>query len=696
MAEVRIGVDIGGTFTDLVLLDATGQVFVGKVSSTPAEPERAVFDGIQRILAVAGAAPGDVVEVLHGTTVGSNTLLQRSGARTGLLTTKGFRDVLEIGRVRTPEMFDLTWDKPEPLVERRFRHEIGERIAADGSIVAALDEADVIAAGQALCDAGITSVAICFLNSYINTAHERAAAALLRRRFSALNVTASFEVLPEMKEYERTSTTVVNAYVLPVMQSYLRRLRSGLIALGVTAPLLVVNSNGGLAAAATAEAKPVFFISSGPAAGVVGAAQLGAVVATDDLIVFDMGGTTAKAALVQGGRISRTNEYEFRAGISTPSRFIKAGGYMMKVPSVDVAEVGSGAGSIAMVDAGGLLRVGPRSAGADPGPACYGIGGGHPTVTDANVVLGYLNPASLAGGALALHPELAAAAIEQHLCGALRLDVEQAAFGMRQVVNANMARAIKAVTVERGVDPREFTLIAFGGSGPVHACDLAQVLGIRRILFPNLPGVFTALGMLAGDVERYFVRAFPCLLSALPPAEATAAFAALRDEALRALAEEGYGEGEIDCRCEIDLRFKGQDTELSIATAIPLAPGAIAALNAAFVAEYRSTYQYASDGELEVVALRVVGRGVRKAKVDFRSIRIVGDVSPGTAVGSRRVFFDRKTGWRDTPVVTRAEIAGSMAGPLIIESSDTTIVIPPNASIARDAAGNIVASLDRG
>jgi N-methylhydantoinase A len=695
MAEIRIGVDIGGTFTDVVLLDEAGQVFVGKISSTSAEPERAVIDGIRRIMVLAGVEPGDVVEVLHGTTVGSNTLLERRGAQTGLLTTRGFRDVLEIGRVRTPEMFDLTWDKPEPLVERRFRCEIAERIAADGSIVVPLDEADVVAAGQALEAAGIGSVAICFINSYINSAHEQAAAALLRRRFPGFDVTASCEVLPEMKEYERTSTTAVNAYVLPVMQNYLRRLRDGLVGLGVTAPLLVVNSNGGLATAATAEAKPVFFISSGPAAGVVGAARLGAVVGTGDLIVFDMGGTTAKASLVQDGRISRTNEYEFRAGISTPSRFIKAGGYMMKVPAVDVAEIGSGAGSIAMVDAGGLLRVGPRSAGADPGPACYGTGGALPTVTDANVVLGYLNPASLAGGALALHPALATGAIERHLCGALRLDVEQAAFGVRQVVNANMARAIKAVTVERGVDPRAFTLIAFGGSGPVHACDLARVLGIRRVLFPNLPGVFTALGMLAGDVERYFVRTFPCLLGALPLEAATAAFAALRSDAEQALAEEGYRAGEVECRCEIDLRFKGQDTELSIVAPMPLDSDAIAALTAAFLAEYRSTYQYASEGELEVVALRVIGRGLREAKVDFGAIRIVGDAAAGAGPSSRRVLFDRETGWCDTPVMVRAAVAGPMAGPVIIESADTTIVIPPGATIARDAAGNIVASLER-
>lgn len=465
----RIGVDIGGTFTDIVLARSDGRLFVLKASSSTREPEQAVVAGVAAILGLAGLPVASVREVLHGTTVGSNTILQKSGARTGLITTRGFRDVLEIGRVRTPDLFDLQWDKPEPLVRRRHRLEVRERLHADGSVATALDEADAARAADALVAGGIEAIALCFLHSYRNPAHERRAMELVRARHPGVAVCASIDILPEMKEYERTSTTVVNAYILPTMRRYLERLQGGLATLGVDCPLLVVTSNGGLARAPLAMERPVFFIGSGPAAGVVGAARLAAAAGCADAIAFDMGGTTAKASLIDNGAVARTNEYEFRAGISTPSRFIKAGGYMLKVPAVDVAEVGAGAGSIAWVDPAGLLHVGPQSAGGDPGPACYGKGGDRATVSDANVALGMLNPHHLAGGALQVHRDLAVAAIERDVARPLGVDVMQAALGIRSVANASMARAVRSVTVERGIDPRDFTLVAFGGSGPVHA-----------------------------------------------------------------------------------------------------------------------------------------------------------------------------------------------------------------------------------
>ncbi len=358
------------------------------------------MQGVAALLHTARVPPGDVQEVVHGTTVASNTILQKRGAATGVLTTKGFRDVLEIGRIRTPGMFDLAWRKPEPLVPRRHRLEVDERIGADGSIVRALDRDGVIAAARRFRDAGVETVAICFINSYANPQHEQAAEELLRATCPELTVTASWSVLPELKEYERTSTTVVNAYILPVMRSYLSHLSAELHAVGVTAPLLVMASNGGMMGVRAASAKPVFAVASGPAGGVAGAARLGPLSGFRDLIVFDMGGTTAKAAIVENGQPMLTSEYEFREGISSPSRFIKGGGYVLKVPAIDIAEVGSGGGSLASIDAGGLLRVGPESAGADPGPACYGRGNEQPTVTDANVVLGLLDPESLAGGSL--------------------------------------------------------------------------------------------------------------------------------------------------------------------------------------------------------------------------------------------------------------------------------------------------------
>ena len=412
---------------------------------------------------------------MHGTTVASNTILQKKGARVGLLTTRGFRDVLEIGRVRTPDLFDLTWEKPEPLVERRHRLEVDERIAADGAVVRPLDREGLLAAAERLVRRrGRRGGGL--LHQQLREPGPRAPrpSSLLAARFPTLDVTASYRVLPEIKEYERTSTTVVNAYLLPVMRRYLATLAAGLRGIGVEAPLLVVASNGGVVGAAGAGERPVFAVGSGPAAGVAGAARLGQVAGAPNLIAFDMGGTTAKASLVEHGRVSLTTEYEFREGISTSSRFIKAGGYMLKVPAIDIAEVGAGAGSIADIDDGGLLRVGPQSAGAQPGPACYALGGTRPTVTDANVALGFLNPGYLAGGELRLDAALARDAIRTPRRGAPRpLGCIEAAHGIREVANANMARAIRSVTIERGRDPRDFTLVAFGGSGPVHAGDVA-------------------------------------------------------------------------------------------------------------------------------------------------------------------------------------------------------------------------------
>jgi N-methylhydantoinase A len=689
----RIGVDIGGTFTDIVLARGDGRLFVHKISSTTAEPERAVVAGIVDLLRRAEMAAGRIVEILHGTTVGSNTILQRSGAATGLITTKGFRDVLEIGRVRTPDLFDLDWDKPEPLVRRRHRLEVEERIAADGSVVRPLDEAGLDAAMGFLVAEGVEAVALCFINSYRNPAHERAALARLRRDYPGVALCASADILPEIKEYERTSTAVVNAYLLPVMRRYLGRLADGLAGIGIAAPLLVVSSNGGCARAEVAAEKPAFFIGSGPAAGVVGAARLGVAAGMPDLIAFDMGGTTAKASLIQGGAVARTNEYEFRAGISTPSRFIKAGGYMIKAPSVDIAEVGAGAGSIAWVDPAGLLKVGPRSAGGEPGPACYGKGGVEATVTDANVVLGFLNPTHLAGGSLPLHAELAAEAIGRRIAEQLGLGLHEAAWGIRQVANASMARALRAVTVERGLDPRDQALIAFGGSGPVHACELADMLGVRRLLVPDLPGVFTAVGMLTSDVERHFVRAFPAPLSALGGAEAGSVLDTLSAEALAALAAEGYGAAEATVGFEADLRFSGQDSELSCAfDSADRSEAALAALAGRFLADYERVYQYRAEEPIEMVNLRAVGSGRRARRLEFDRVTVE---SAGAGRAARRpVQFSRGEAPLDTPVIERAALGGGEGqGPMIVESYDSTVVVPPGWSARCDRLGNI--RLDR-
>ena len=687
MSQARLGVDIGGTFTDLVLMLNDGAIISTKVASTPASPEAAVLTGLDLVLDSAGLGPELLVEVLHGTTVGSNTLLQKRGAPTGLITTSGFRDVLEIGRLRTPVMFDLRWDKPEPLVPRRHRREVPERTLADGSVLTPVDLDAVRKAGRFLAAQGIASVAICFLNSYANPENERAAADALAEALPDLAVTASVDVLPETGEYERTSTVAVNAYVRPALAGYLTRLETRLRSRGVTAPLLICNSNGGLSAAAVARSKPVFFISSGRAAGAVGAERFGHAIGEQDLVAFDMGGTTASAALIHKGALTRTHEYEFRAGLSVPARFIKAGGYMMRVPTVDVAEVGSGAGSIAVLDAAGLLTVGPESAGADPGPVCYGQGGSAPTVTDANAVLGFL-PSCLAGGALALDLDAARGAIDRALALPLGLSVEAAAEGIRAVANANMVRAIRAVTVERGLDPRDLALLAFGGSGPAHACDLAGTLGIARVIFPPSPGVFTALGMLAGAVEHHEVRPFRGRLEHLDYSEAASRRADMRAAAIAALASQGYSLDAIVFADAVDLRLEGQDAALSI----PFDDFDAERLRRAFLDAYRETYGYGPTDAIEAAALRLRAEAPPAGRLDFRTLK------PPTAMGapadpSRLVRFDRGAPVL-TSVLARDALTRPMAGPLVIEMLDTTIVIPPRARVEPISAGGLIATLD--
>lgn len=688
----RIGVDIGGTFTDIALLGDDGRTVFSKIPSTPAHPEEAVLVGVGRVLAEGGLEPGDIRGVLHGTTVGSNAILQKQGGRCGLITTKGFRDVLEIGRLRTPDMFDLSWDKPAPLIPRRLRREVTERIGADGTVITPLDTAQLLEIGAFFQRECIESVALCFINSYRNPDHERAAQAVLSEAYPQLAVTASVSVLPEQREYERTSTTVVNAYVLPVMRDYLGSLQTRLREIGVTAPLFVANSNGGLARASLAQEKPVFFISSGRAAGVAGAGHLGRRIAEPNLVAFDMGGTTASASLIKDGKLTRTTEYEFRAGISTPSRFIKAGGYLMRVPTVDVAEIGSGAGSIAYVDEGGLTCVGPVSSGAVPGPACYGAGGDKPTVTDANLVLGYL-PDRLAGGTMALDVAQARAAVQRHVATPLGLSVDDAAFGIRAIANANMARAIKVVTVERGLDPRDFTLLAFGGSGPNHACELARTLNIPRVLFPPAPGVFTAVGMLSGAVEHYFIRAFHHRLDEITEPALGRVIAELTQQAGRELAMEGYGPEAVGLRFEIDLRFTDQDSELQVPIDATRLSAGLAALRGDFLALYKEIYGYVSQDGIEAVNIRLTATG--------KPGDMPGHLPPSASVAQgapvhtvRPIYFERGGAWHDTPVIPRAAFAAPMVGPVVLESADATIVVPPGAGVDNDAAGNTVVRLN--
>lgn len=691
----RIGVDIGGTFTDIVVQMSDGSLHLSKVPTRKKDLGLAVVDGLLALLKEVGLAPDAVREIVHGTTVGSNAILQRTGSRTGLLTTAGFRDLLEIGRIRTPRMFDLTWAKPEPLVPRRWRLEVDERMAADGSVVCPLNGASVLAACRKLVAEGVEAVAICFLNSYINPAHEREARGLIETAFPDLALTASYDVLPEMKEYERTSTTVVNAYLLREMRSYLTGLTQLLAEAGFRAPVQVMSSAGGIIGVQMASRKPVFVVGSGPAGGVIGAARLNRESGLRDAVVFDMGGTTAKASVVIDGVPMLTSEYEFRDGISSPSRFVKGGGYVLKVPAIDVAEVGAGGGSIAWIDKGGLVQVGPQSSGADPGPAAYGQGNDEPTVTDANVQLGLLNPVSLAGGSKPIFPDKATEAIRRRIAEPLGLSVDEAAHGVRHLANLNMARAIRSVTIECGRDPRDFALVAFGGSGPLHAADLARILGIGRVVIPAMSGVFCAVGMLTSDVEHNFVRSLAATLDECEPARFDAVMADLRAESAAALLSEGYAADLITTSFSADLHYVGQSSELTVACpALAFGPALRDDLRAAFLDAYKAAFGYVDNSAVELVNLRVAVSAQRPNQLQFEGAgdRVEATSDPAT---TRRVSFERDGGFIETPVVSRTSIGfEAQTGPLIIEAYDTTIVVPPMASVRMDSCGSLIMDLD--
>ncbi|HEY8602101.1 MAG TPA: hydantoinase/oxoprolinase family protein [Thermomicrobiales bacterium] len=693
----RVGVDIGGTFTDLVMVGDEGdggRVFVKKVSSTPDDYARGIIDGLSAALAEWGIAADAIGEVVHGTTVASNTILEFKGARTGLITTKGFRDVLEIRRLRMPALYDMAWEKPPPLVERYLRTEVDERLNWRGEVVRPLDEGSLTAAVDHLLREGVEIIAVCLINSYANPTHEQLIRDYLTRNAPGVGLCLSSEILPEIKEYERTSTTVVNAYITPVMRRYLDRLGAGLGAIGVRAPLLVMGSSGGIMGAEAAVARPMLMVESGPAAGVVGAQALARRLALSDVITFDMGGTTAKAGIIEGGEVGRAAEYEVGGGIMIGSRLLKGGGYLLRAPAIDLAEVGAGGGSLLWLDAGGALRIGPQSAGAMPGPACYGLGGTEPTITDANVILGYLNPVGLAGGATRLHADLSHAALAARIATPLGLPIAEAAYGAHLIAVSNMIRAIKAVSSERGRDPRDYVLCAFGGNGPVFAAAMARALEMREVLIPPLPGVFSAVGLLASAVEHHLSRSFLRPIREARVEEVGTAYAALETEAVAQLAAEGYAPDRVALVRSADLRYHGQSFELTVPVPRgPLAEPDLAAIEEAFGREHERTYGHrASDDEpAELVSLRLVARGLTDGPRLPERLGGNGETQTDRQEQhSRRAYFGQEIGWYDTPVVGRDAIGPApQPGPIIVEEYDATTVVPPDATIRRDALGNL-------
>ncbi len=680
MSGARVGIDIGGTFTDLVFLAPGGRILRSKVLSTPDDYGQGIVNGLESGAADEGVRGSRVSQIVHGTTVATNAVLEGKGARVALITTEGFRDVLEIRRLRMPVLYDIRFRKPPALVPRRLRFEVSERIDHAGRIVRPLDVDAARATIDAILAERVDAIAVCLINAYASGVHERALHGLIRERDAALPISLSSEILPEIREYERTSTTVVNAYVLPLVRSYLAGLQQQLRGRDIVAPLTVMQSSGGAMSAAAASERPIHIIESGPAAGVVGVAEFARRLGDLSVLSFDMGGTTAKAALVERGQFLRVNSLEVGGGINIAGRLLSGGGYHVRAPAIDIAEVGAGGGSLARLDAGGALRVGPESAGAAPGPVCYDRGGSVPTVTDANVVLGFINPETLAGGGLRIRRDLAVQAIEDAIAGPLGLRVEEAAWGVHRVANAAMARALRAVSTERGRDPRELAIFAFGGNGPVHAVTLARLLDIRRILVPPLPGLFSALGMLFPQTEHHYVRTHKRPLDALDVAALDADCAALEHDGSSALAAEGFASGDHRFERLIDLRYAGANSEITVPLPATPTPETLREL---FAQAHERQFGYRSDEErVETMSVRVIARAARDSAL--AADHLVFPDEHERANRSRTVYFGPDVGAIVTPVCGRGDVdARWRAGPLLVEEFDSTTVVPPDGRARR-------------
>jgi N-methylhydantoinase A len=688
VASYRVGVDVGGTFTDIVLLGSDGTIHTKKVSSSVENYAQAIVEGLLEVFRETGLSAAALEEIRHGTTVASNAILEHKGARTGLITTKGFRDVLEIRTLRMPRMYDLAWTKPAPLVERYLRQTVDERVNAQGAVEKPLQRQDAERAVDALLAERVEAIAVCLLHSFSNPAHELLVKDIIVRKAPHLPLSLSCEVLPEIKEYERTSTTVVNAYVMPIVSRYLKALRKGLDAAGVKARVLLMQSNGGLTTDGAAAERPMHIIESGPAGGVVGAQALARAKQLPRIITFDMGGTTAKASMVEDGEVTRAAEYSVGAGIMIGSRLLTGAGYTLKVPAIDLAEVGAGGGSLVWIDPAGALQIGPESAGATPGPVCYDKGGETPTITDANVLLGYLNPRHLVGGALKLNPQRAERVFREKIAEPLGMPVERAAHGAHLIAASNMIRAIKAVSTERGRDPREFALFAFGGNGPVFAAGMAAALGMTRIVVPPSAGLFSSFGLLYADVEHHYGRSLRRLLRKSDVRDLEQAWGVLAEEARGQLAAEGFAGNRIRIRRSAALHYHGQTYELVVP--LPEGPLDIGWLEEAFAAEHEKTYGHRAgpDEPVELVAIQAVGQGLRdgpSVPERVRPSRPEPEPPP-----PRKAYFGS---WIETPVLRRSDLSQPRQGPLIVEEYDATCVVPPGARAELDAGGNILIEL---
>lgn len=675
-SRVRVGIDIGGTFTDFVVIDeGTGEVQLEKTLTTP----RDLWQGIMRGLEKARVDMPNTALVAHGTTVGLNAFLERKGSKTGLITTRGFRDVYEIGRHNRVEMYDLFYQKPKPLVPREHRLEVRERLDAQGNVLVPLVEEDVITAIAHFRRHDIKSIAVVLLHAYANPTHEVRIGEIIAREYPEAEVSLSHALAREWREYERTSTTVINAFIMPVVGRYLNRVEEQLGSLGYRRPFFVNQSSGGIMSVASARTKPVQTIMSGPAGGAVSAAYVGKAAGFDNVISFDMGGTSTDVALT----------YQGHTRVSVES---KIEGHPLMVPMVDIHSIGAGGGSIAWIDNTGALNVGPQSAGAEPGPVCYGRGGEQPTVTDANLILGRLRPAIL-GGTMTLDLEAAKRATAEKVAKPLGLTTDEAAGGIIRIVNTKMAYAIRAITVERGLDPKDFVLLAFGGAGPMHACDLAAELEIPKVIVPVAPGAFSALGMLLSDARHDYVRTFLTPTSGADPQVMEAQFGEMESEALRTLAEEVPG---APTRFEryVDMRYVGQEYTVKVPVPASKITGELLAeLRSTFDRLHDQAYGHASETEpIEIINLRVVAFGV-VPDVELKEIPSGGSEPPAEALaGTIQSLFDPAKGCVECRIYEREKLlAGNrISGPALVVEKGATTVLNPGFELEVTRHGNLL------
>ncbi len=673
----RVATDIGGTFTDLVALDDKGNLITHKTNTTPPDFEK----GVLNVIHESGTSASDIEMFLHGTTTIINTLIERKGAKTALITTKGFRDILEIQRCNRPDLFNLVFAKPKPFIPRYLRREVTERVATDGTVVTPLNEDDVLKCVEYFKKEGVESIAICYLNSYINDEHELRTLELVRQAWPEVFVTASVEITREWREYERTSSIALNAYVLPMASSYLDRLETKLGSEGFEGKKYLMQSNGGSTTFTQARRTPINLLESGPVAGVLGSAILGEIIGVKNIISMDIGGTTAKCSLIDNGKTTVTTEYRIQ-------RTERYAGYPVMVPVIDINEIGNGGGSIAWIDNAGSLRVGPESAGAFPGPVAYGLGGTEPTTTDACLVTGRLSPANFD---MDVDMGKVKAVIEEKIAKPMGVNVDEAALDIIRVAEANMVNALRLVSVRRGYDPREFAIVAHGGGGPMHCAELARELNANGVIVPNSAAVFSAWGMLMTDVRHDWVRTVICPLETTSADEINSIWNGLKEEAMQRMYNEGLSNKEIVFQTIVDMRYQGQEHTVPVqASTITWDENTGTDLLETFHKNHEHAYTFRLDGTpVEIVNFHLVALGILD-KPEIAKIAAIGDEIIESE-GTRNVLYNDKK-WHETPVYLRSKLKAGFTGngPMLIDEKTATTVVLPDQKLSVDDYGHLI------